>query len=83
MDRDAIKARMCRLLKLPEARVPDDAVLTDIVSDSFRLVETFIELQEEFGLRLTQEDLRGVQTVGQLLQLFAQRLGPPARPAAG
>jgi acyl carrier protein len=82
MDRSAIKARMCRLLKLPEARVPDDAVLTDIVSDSFMLVETFIELQDEFGLRLTQEDLAGVQTVGQLLQLFMHRLDPQARPAA-
>jgi acyl carrier protein len=82
MDRNVIKARMCRLLKLSEARVPDDAVLTDIVSDSFMLVETFIELQDEFGLRLTQQDLGGVQTVGQLLQLFVDRLERQARPAA-
>jgi len=82
MDRSAIKARMCRLLKLPEARVPDDARLTDIVPDSFMLVETFIELQEEFSLRLTQQDLMGVQTVGELLQLFQDRLRPAAQPVA-
>jgi acyl carrier protein len=38
------------------------------VQESFSLVEMIIELQEQFPIRLSQEDLRAVRTVGDLLQ---------------
>jgi acyl carrier protein len=69
-----VKSRMCQLLRLQESRVSDDAELMQVISDSFRLVETFIELQDEFGLRLTQEDLRDVKTVGEFVHVFASHL---------
>ena len=74
MNKNDIKSRMCHLLRLQEARVSDDAELSHVISDSFRLVETFIELQDEFGLRLTQEDLRDVKTVGEFVHVFASHL---------
>jgi acyl carrier protein len=80
MNHHDVKSRMCQLLRIPEARVSDDAELTQVISDSFRLVETFIELQDEFGLRLTQEDLRDVKTVGEFVQVFASHL--PSAPSA-
>ena len=41
-------------LQVPEAKLRADAVLTDLVHDSFRLVELVIELQESTGARLDQ-----------------------------
>ena len=48
----------------------DDAVLTDLVSDSFVLVEMVIELQEEFGVEFGHEELKDVKTVGDLGRLI-------------
>ena len=68
---DAVKEKMAGLLKQPVARLEDATVLTDLVTDSFLLVEMVIELQEEFGVRLVQEDLNHVRTVADLTNLFA------------
>ena len=69
-----IKAKIAELLKVPEARVEGEAVLKELVTDSFLLVEMVIELQEVFGVRLVQDDLREVQTVTDLTTLFLSRL---------
>jgi acyl carrier protein len=48
----------------------DEAILTDLVSDSFVLVEMVIELQEEFGVEFGHEELKDVKTVGDLGRLI-------------
>jgi acyl carrier protein len=52
----------------------DDIVLTDLVAESFALIETVINLQEDLNIRLVQEDLRDVKTVGDLVRVCAERL---------
>jgi acyl carrier protein len=44
------------------------------VSSSFLLIETIIELQEDFGVRFSQEEFAGITTVGQLVTLFVRQL---------
>jgi len=73
LDKNQFKAKMASLLRQPVTKLDDDAVLTDLVVESFLLIEMVIELQEEFGVRLVQEDLREVKTVGDLVNLFASR----------
>ena len=50
------------------------AALTDLVSDSYRLVEMAIELQEDYDVVFTQADLSAVTTVGDLTRLVLDRL---------
>ena len=69
-DRVKIKERMATFLKQPVSNLKDSAILTDLVQDSFILVEMVIQLQEDFGTQFMQEDLKHVKTVGDLLQLF-------------
>ena len=52
----------------------DDAVLTDLVNNSFVLVELVIELQEEFDVRFQQADMNEVKTVGALIDLVDSRI---------
>ena len=73
LDKNQFKEKMASLLRQPVTKLDDDAVLTDLVVESFLLIEMVIELQEEFGVRLVQEDLRDVKTVGDLVNLFASR----------
>lgn len=71
---DDIRAKMAEVLEIPASRVAPDAVLTDLVSDSFLLVEMAIELQEHFEVMFGQDDMRGLRTVGDLADLVRSRM---------
>ncbi|HVM02601.1 MAG TPA: acyl carrier protein [Acidimicrobiales bacterium] len=71
---DDIRAKMAEVLEIPESRVHPDAVLTDLVSDSFLLVEMAIELQEHFEVMFGQDDMRDLRTVGDLAHLVRSRM---------
>jgi acyl carrier protein len=68
IDREGVRAKIAEVLRHPVSRITDDAELRSLVQDSFVLVEMVIELQESFGFRLVQDDLREVRTVGDLLR---------------
>ncbi|MEO7836507.1 MAG: acyl carrier protein [Acidimicrobiales bacterium] len=72
---EQIRMKIAEILEVAEARVTPDAVLTDLVSDSFRLVEMAIELQEHFDVMFGQEDMKNLRTVGDLAQLVHSRVG--------
>lgn len=73
---DDIRRTMAQVLELPEERVQPDAVLTDLVSDSFLLVEMAIELQEHYDVMFGQDDMRDLRTVADLAGLVHSRLTP-------
>ncbi len=73
---DDIRRTMAQVLELPEERVQPDAVLTDLVSDSFLLVEMAIELQEHYDVMFGQDDMRDLRTVADLAGLVHSRLSP-------
>ena len=68
--RQEVKQSMAAFLRLPVTKLDDAALLTDVVMESFALVEMVIRLQNDLGVRLVQEDLRDVKTVGELARLF-------------
>ena len=76
--RSGNNARVKRALGTSLNREPDnlddDMVLTDLVAESFALIETVINLQEDLSIRLVQEDLRNVKTVGDLVRVCAERM---------
>ncbi|HWB71803.1 MAG TPA: acyl carrier protein [Egibacteraceae bacterium] len=71
---DDVRRRIAELLAIPDSRAPSDAVLTDLVSDSFRLVELAIELQDHYEVMFGQDDMRDVRTVGDLAAMVRSRL---------
>jgi acyl carrier protein len=72
--RDKIKSRMAEILRVAPAKLTDEAQLTDVVQDSFMLIEMIIEIQEEFHFRINQEDLTEVRTFAQLLDVIETKL---------
>jgi acyl carrier protein len=70
---DRIRAAIAAFLKQPVEKVSDGIPLTDLVHESFVLVEMVIDLQETFGVRFGQEDLQAVRTVGDLVALIQER----------
>jgi len=74
---DDIRRRMAEILEIPEARATPDTVLTDLVSDSFRLVEMAIELQDDYDVIIGQSDMADLRTVEQLAELIRSRVAVP------
>ena len=73
IDSATIKNRISATLQIPVAKLKDEALVTDIVTESFAIVEMVIDLQEEFGIRLGQEDLKSIKTIGELATLICER----------
>jgi len=67
IDPGAVKAKIAEFLELPAERLDDSAPLAGLVQESFLLVQLLLELEEEFDVRLVQEDLKDVRTVGELV----------------
>jgi acyl carrier protein len=73
IDPAQVKQRIAATLQLPLAKLGDDRLLTDVVAESFALVEMVIDVQEEFGVRLEQAELRTLKTVADLTALVAAK----------
>lgn len=69
-----VKQVLARALNRPADDIGDGDRLAELVAESFALVEAVITLQEELGIRLAQDDLRGVETVADLTRVCSQRL---------
>ena len=60
------------VLSVEEAHVTRDARFAeDLDADSLDLVELIMALEEEFGVSVEEEELEGVETVGQAFDLVA------------
>ena len=70
---EEIVVRVADVLGVAESRVRPEVQLADLVSDSYRLVEMAIELQDDYDVIFTQADLSGVSTVADLAELVRSR----------
>lgn len=73
IDPATVRKRIADTLQLPLAKLADDRLLTDVVTESFAMVEMVIDLQEEFGIRLDQAELKQLKTVADLTALVAAK----------
>ena len=58
----------------PEAVVPEAKFADDLDADSLDLVELVMALEEEFGVEVPEEELEGIDTVGQAYDLVVGKL---------
>jgi len=72
--REDIRLHIAGVLEVAQERVVGPTVLTDLVVDSFRLVELAIDLQEEYDVMFGQADMVGLRTVDDLVDLVHSRL---------
>ncbi|HEY5948998.1 MAG TPA: acyl carrier protein [Kofleriaceae bacterium] len=73
IDATTVRKRIADTLQLPLAKLADDRLLSDVVRESFAMVEMVIDLQEEFGVILDQAELKQLKTVADLTALVATK----------
>jgi len=83
MDRTELQDRVCAVLAqnlaVSKDQVkPESRFKEDLDADSLDLVEAVLALEEEFGLSIPEEEMEDVKTVGQAIDLVAQKLGVAA-----
>lgn len=79
MDRDAVfttlKEAAAEVLGVEESTVTEEARFKDdLDADSLDLVELVMALEERLDISVPEEDLEGVETVGQALDLVAEKV---------
>jgi acyl carrier protein len=80
MDKEEIEARVRKVLSeqlaVDEGQVtPDARFAEDLNADSLDLVEAVLALEEEWNIEIPEDEMDGVKTVGQAVQLVASKLG--------
>lgn len=72
------KIRDCivRVLSVEEEQVtPEASFSEDLDADSLDLVELVMEIEEEFGVSVEEEELENITTVGAVATMLQEKLG--------
>jgi len=56
----------------PEKVTPDAEFVQDLNADSLDLVELIMQLEEEFGVEISDEDAENIVTVGDALEFIQE-----------
>lgn len=80
MERDVVSERLNGVLVselgLDESKINDGAHFEeDLDVDSLGVVELLMALEDEFGIKIPDEDAESIMTVGQAIDLVHQKLG--------
>lgn len=67
---DLVAERISEILSVPVDKLTPQTALNDLALDSFQMVETVVDLQEEFDSIFTQAALSQVSTLGELTELL-------------
>jgi acyl carrier protein len=67
-DADPIKAEIAVFLDRQADRLEDSTMLSELVPDSFLLVELYVHLQHKFGAEISSDEAAVIATVGELVE---------------
>lgn len=65
---------ICMMFDLKEVEITMESELEELGMDSLDGVELIMELEEEFGIEIPDEDAEKVKTVGQIVTYIEKRL---------
>ena len=80
MERPEVEERVRKVLAEQLAREVDEVTMEarfeeDLDADSLDLVEAVLALEEELGVNIPEEEMEGVKTVGQAVDLVISKQG--------
>lgn len=71
-DTQSIKNEIAGFLDQRVGRLEDSTLLSELVPDSFLLVELYVHLQHKFGAEISSDEAAVIATVGELVERVAK-----------
>lgn len=68
-----VKSMVAERMDVDESKITDDThFVNDLQADSLDMAELVIDLEEEFGVQISDEEAQNIETVGQAIQYIQE-----------
>mgnify|MGYP000481625612 FL=1 len=71
MEFENVRKNIARQLDIPEESITmDSRLVEDLKADSLDVVELIMDIEQEYGIQVPEEELPNVHTVGDILRVM-------------
>lgn len=76
-------AQLADTLKVPADTIRLESTFRgDLALDSLHMIDLALQAEERFGIRIREQDLRDINTVGDIVKYIEERAAAPSPPGA-
>jgi acyl carrier protein len=73
MEFEKVRAVIAKQLDIPEESITmESKLIEDLKADSLDVVELIMDLEQEYGVEIPDDDLPGIRTVGDIVKFIAK-----------
>lgn len=73
MEFEKVRAVIAKQIDIPEENItPESKLIEDLKADSLDVVELIMDLEQEYGVEIPDDDLPGIRTVGDIVGFLSK-----------